>query len=187
MKPESPSHPQYQPLAPILRQIIQSMSPSVFWKKQLNTIVPSTPRSCKWSLFLRFSHQNLACISSLNACYMPHPYHSSWFDHPNNIWWGVQIMTFDNEKCRCRDIYIAVQGTKYCFVYKVYFALYWGAGKSFAQPGRKQAGKHVRNARDLNNIETRAVNQFLFLQGKGAKGNSRHSYRNISLLPSWSG
>jgi len=35
--------------------------------------------------------------------------------------------------------------------------------KSLAQPGRKKARKHVRNARDFNNIETRAVIKFLFL------------------------
>ena len=43
-----------------------------------------------------------------------------------------------------------------------------GADKSLARPGKKQARKHVRDARDFNNIETRAVN-FLFLQGKAPK------------------
>ena len=33
-------------------------------------------------------------------------------------------------------------------------ALHQGAGKSLARPGRKQARKHVRDARDFNNIET---------------------------------
>jgi hypothetical protein len=45
----------------------------------------------------------------------------------------------------------------------------WGAGKSLARPGRKQAGKHVRDARDFNNIETRAVINFLVLQDKAPK------------------
>jgi len=49
------------------------------------------------------------------------------------------------------------------------FYLTPGAGKSSAQPGRKQARKHVRDARDFNNIETRAVIKFLFLQGKAPK------------------
>ena len=35
-----------------------------------------------------------------------------------------------------------------------------GADKSLARPGRKQARKHVRDARDFNNIETRAVINF---------------------------
>jgi len=50
--------------------------------------------------------------------------------------------------------------------------LYRGADKSLARPGRKQARKHVRDARDFNNIETRAV-EFpsppLPLQGKAPK------------------
>jgi hypothetical protein len=26
------------------------------------------------------------------TCHMPHPYHSSSLDQPNNIWWGVHIL-----------------------------------------------------------------------------------------------
>jgi len=46
-----------------------------------------------------------------------------------------------------------------------------GADKSLAQPGRKQARKYARDARDFNNIETRAVIKFFlfFLQGKAPK------------------
>jgi hypothetical protein len=45
-----------------------------------------------------------------------------------------------------------------------------GADKSLARPGRTQARKHIRDARDFNNIETRAViKDFLFLQGKAPK------------------
>ena len=47
--------------------------------------------------------------------------------------------------------------------------MYRGAGKSLARPGRKQARKHVRDARNFNNIETRAVIKLLFLQGKAQK------------------
>ena len=43
------------------------------------------------------------------------------------------------------------------------------ADKSLARPGKKKARKHVRDARDFNNIETRAVIKFLFLQGKAPK------------------
>ena len=46
--------------------------------------------------------------------------------------------------------------------------MYRGADKSLARPGRKQARKHVRDARDFNNIETRAV-LFYFLQDKSPK------------------
>ena len=41
--------------------------------------------------------------------------------------------------------------------------------KSLARRGRKQARKHVRDARDFNKIETPAVIKFLFLQGKAPK------------------
>jgi len=34
------------------------------------------------------------------------------------------------------------------------FMFYGGADKSLARPGRKQAWKHVRDARDFNSIET---------------------------------
>jgi len=46
---------------------------------------------------------------------------------------------------------------------------YRGADKSLAGPGRKQARKHVRDARDFNKIEKRAVIKFLFLQGKAPR------------------
>ena len=46
---------------------------------------------------------------------------------------------------------------------------YRGADKSLARPGRKQARKHVKDARDFNNIETRATIKFFFLQGKVPK------------------
>ena len=47
--------------------------------------------------------------------------------------------------------------------------LYRGADKSLALPGRKQARKHARDARDFNNIERRAVIKFFYLQGKAPK------------------
>ena len=50
-----------------------------------------------------------------------------------------------------------------------YACIYRGADKSLARLGRKQAPKHVRDARDFNKIETRAVIKFLFLQGKAPK------------------
>jgi len=62
-----------------------------------------------------------------------------------------------------------------------------GADKSLARRGRKQARKHVSDARDFNNIETRAVINFFPPARQDAEGNSRHSDRRISLFPSWSG
>jgi len=60
--------------------------------------------------------------------------------------------------------------------------LYRGADKSLARPGKKQARKHVRDASDFNNIETRAVIKFFFPPTRqGAEGNLLHSDRNICL------
>ena len=64
---------------------------------------------------------------------------------------------------------------------------YRGADKFLARPGRKQARKHVRDASDFSNIETRAVIKFFFSARQGAEGNLRHCDENISLFPSWSG
>ena len=47
---------------------------------------------------------------------------------------------------------------------------YWSADKSLARPGRKQTLKHVRDARDFKNIQTRVAFKFCFsLQGKAPK------------------
>jgi len=44
------------------------------------------------------------------------------------------------------------------------------ADKSLARLGRKQARKHVRDARDFSNMETRAdIKFFFFLQDKAPK------------------
>ena len=47
--------------------------------------------------------------------------------------------------------------------------LYLGADKSLARPERKQPQKHDRDARNFNNIETRALIKLFFLQGKAPK------------------
>jgi len=52
----------------------------------------------------------------------------------------------------------------------VLFTVYRGADKSLARSGMKQTRKHIRDARDFSNIETRAVMKFFFfLQGKKPK------------------
>jgi len=61
------------------------------------------------------------------------------------------------------------------------------ADKSLARPGWKQTRKHVRDARDFNNIEMRAdINGFFFAR-KGAEGISSPSEGKISLFHTWSG
>ena len=46
---------------------------------------------------------------------------------------------------------------------------YRSADKSLARPQKKQTRKHVRDARDFNNIETRAVIKIFSLQRKAPK------------------
>jgi len=51
---------------------------------------------------------------------------------------------------------------KYTVGYATTNSFYQGADNSLAWPGRKQARRHVRDARDFNNIETRAAFKVFF-------------------------
>ena len=62
-------------------------------KIHLNIILPSRPGSPQRFLSLRFPHQNPVHASPLTHIrYMHRPSLSSWFEHPNNTGWGVQII-----------------------------------------------------------------------------------------------
>ena len=69
---------------------IQSISLSLFSVIHFNIIISPTRKSSKWSPSLTFFHLNPVCTSPfLHTCYVSCPSQSSWFDHPNNIWWWV--------------------------------------------------------------------------------------------------
>jgi hypothetical protein len=70
MQPEA-SLP-FPPLVCILSQINPSHAPPFYFlKTYFNNLLP-TPRSSKWFSFVRFPHQNPACISLLpHTCHMP--------------------------------------------------------------------------------------------------------------------
>jgi hypothetical protein len=80
------------PLDPILSQFnpLNILTPS-FLKMHFNVILPSTPISPKLfsslqvfrlKLCMNFSSPHASCMSTIS---------SSLINHPNNIWWSVQI------------------------------------------------------------------------------------------------
>ena len=82
------------PTVPILSHInpFHKPLPFHFLKNHFNIISRFAPWSSKWSLSLRFPHQNPVYVTPLwNMCYMPRPSHSSRFYRPNNTLW-VQVI-----------------------------------------------------------------------------------------------
>ena len=81
---------------------------------------------------------------------------------------------------------------RYCFkighihTFRSTTTQYRGVVKSLALSGKKQARKLVRDAREQHR-DASCVQVFFVSARQGAEGNSRHSDRNISLFPSWSG
>ena len=79
------------PTVPILNQLnpVHSLH---FLNIHFNIILPSTPGYSQWSVRQVFPPVPCMNPSSPHTYYVPHPSNYSWFDHPKNIWWGVQII-----------------------------------------------------------------------------------------------
>ena len=93
-----------------------------------------------------------------SGCSVPEPYRShDWALVPAKP--GLQGWILMNEWMNHRWKSKCVQCAWY----------YRGADKALDRPGRKQARKHVRDARDFNNIETRAVIKFSFFSCKARR------------------
>ena len=85
------------PPVPILGQLNPVYTPtSHFLKIHLNIILPSTPRSPKQSLFLRFPYQNPVCLSSPLSC-MSHTSHYSRFYLPTIL--GEEYRSLSSSLC----------------------------------------------------------------------------------------
>jgi hypothetical protein len=83
------------PPVPIPSQFnpVYAISSSYFLKIHINIILPFMAASSQSPLSLSFPYQNPVCTSPLpQSCYIARSSHSFSFDHPNNIWWGVQII-----------------------------------------------------------------------------------------------
>ena len=64
-----------------------------FLKIHLNIILPSNALVSQVVSFLQVSPpKSCTCLSPPHTRYMPRPSNSSRLYHPNNIWWGVQII-----------------------------------------------------------------------------------------------
>ena len=78
-----------------------------------------------------------------------------------NLLQCLSSIYFVNQWLHVSGMFVAHHQEVYC--------IHRDADKSLARPGRKQARKHVMDARDFNKIEKRAVIKFPFLQGKAPK------------------
>jgi len=73
--------------------LIQSILPQLTSLRSILILSSHLRLGLPSGLLPQVPHQNPVCTSPLpHACHKPCPTHSSWFDHPNNIWWEAQII-----------------------------------------------------------------------------------------------
>jgi len=82
-------------LSPSWDRSVQSVPPSSFLNIEVNIILPSTPRSSKWSVSLSYPHQQPCRHLPSPPCeFHTSPIYLSQFYYPSTVWWGGQIMNF---------------------------------------------------------------------------------------------
>ena len=103
-----------QPPVPILSQLDPVHAPTYYFLKiHLNIIFPFSTGSSKWSLSLRFHHQNPIHVSPLHhTCYIPRPSHSSRFDHRRIL--GEEYRSLSYLLIHTRYLYIYI----YIYIYE---------------------------------------------------------------------
>jgi hypothetical protein len=115
-------------LNPKVHYRIHKCPPPASILSHLNPVIPPHPTSWR-SILILSSHLYLGLASGLfpsgfpiKTLYMPlpspselmpRPYNSSWFYHPHNIWWGVQIMKLLIMKCSPIHCYLVSLRPKY--------------------------------------------------------------------------
>jgi hypothetical protein len=85
-------------------------------KKLLSSLYLSLPTN----LLSFFYPSKYRTYSSLHAYYMPCPSHPPWFDHPNYIWRGVQVMKLLIMYFSLAPYYFVPLRSKYCLQIPVF-------------------------------------------------------------------
>ena len=98
---------------------------SHFLKIHLKIVLPSMSGSSKWSLSLRFHHQKPIYTSPPHMCYMPHPSHSSQYDHLNNILWGYRSLNSSFCRFLHSPVTSSLLGPKIQILHRITSSILW--------------------------------------------------------------
>ena len=112
-----------------------------------------------------------AILDSCDIC-VPFWTRAIYACHSGLVWYTCTILDASRCNLLSKRIFIKFWFSCFCryaatfYIHKTYkipkLIVADNTDKSLARPGRKQARKHFRDARDFNNIETRAVIKFTF-------------------------